>query len=131
VGRRFSDVRVERENSGKSPPPFVQQSDADCSKAIGRPVPATISSEQQRSPAAASGFPIKLSSDLQLLQISDEDARTRFGFFLEALSQHPPHGGIALGLDRVVAILCGELDSRNHRVSERPRPWTSPTHHRR
>jgi aspartyl-tRNA synthetase len=49
----------------------------------------------------------------KLLQISDEDARMRFGFFLEALEYGtPPHGGIALGLDRVVAILCGESSIR-------------------
>ena len=45
----------------------------------------------------------------KLLSLSDEEARERFGFFLEAL-QHgtPPHGGIALGLDRIVALLAGE-----------------------
>ncbi len=45
----------------------------------------------------------------KLLSLSEEEARERFGFFLEAL-QHgtPPHGGIALGLDRIVSILCGE-----------------------
>ena len=48
-----------------------------------------------------------------LLNISDEDARTRFGFFLEALEYGtPPHGGIALGLDRIVAILAGESSIR-------------------
>ncbi len=48
-----------------------------------------------------------------LLNISEEDARNRFGFFLEALEYGtPPHGGIALGLDRLVAILSGESSIR-------------------
>ncbi len=49
----------------------------------------------------------------RLLNISDEDAKARFGFFLEALEYGtPPHGGIALGLDRLVAILSGEQSIR-------------------
>jgi aspartyl-tRNA synthetase len=48
-----------------------------------------------------------------LLNISEEDARARFGFFLEALEYGtPPHGGIALGLDRIVAILSSESSIR-------------------
>jgi aspartyl-tRNA synthetase len=48
-----------------------------------------------------------------LLNISDEEARDRFGFFLEALEYGtPPHGGIALGLDRIVALVAGEQSIR-------------------
>ncbi len=44
----------------------------------------------------------------RLLNLSDEEAALRFGFFLEALRYGtPPHGGIALGLDRIVALLAG------------------------
>jgi len=49
----------------------------------------------------------------RLLGISDEQAAARFGFFLEALEYGtPPHGGIAFGLDRIVAILCDESSIR-------------------
>jgi aspartyl-tRNA synthetase len=48
-----------------------------------------------------------------LLNISAEEAKLRFGFFLEALEYGtPPHGGIALGLDRITAILSNESSIR-------------------
>jgi aspartyl-tRNA synthetase len=50
----------------------------------------------------------------KLLGISDEEAKLRFGFFVDALEYGtPPHGGIALGLDRIIAILCGEPSIRD------------------
>jgi aspartyl-tRNA synthetase len=49
----------------------------------------------------------------KLLGMSDEEAKARFGFFVDALEfGTPPHGGIALGLDRIVAILAGEQSIR-------------------
>jgi aspartyl-tRNA synthetase len=42
------------------------------------------------------------------LGMTPDEAQARFGFFLEALTYGtPPHGGIALGLDRIVMILAG------------------------
>jgi aspartyl-tRNA synthetase len=47
------------------------------------------------------------------LGISEQEARARFGFFLDALEYGtPPHGGIALGLDRIVMLLAGTASLR-------------------
>lgn len=47
------------------------------------------------------------------LGMTDEEAKARFGFFLEALEYGtPPHGGIALGLDRIVMLLAGATSLR-------------------
>lgn len=50
----------------------------------------------------------------RMLGISDERMEDNFGFFLEALGYGaPPHGGIALGLDRLVSILLGKESIRD------------------
>jgi aspartyl-tRNA synthetase len=47
------------------------------------------------------------------LGLSEEEARDKFGFLLDALQMGaPPHGGFALGLDRFVALLAGEPNIR-------------------
>ncbi|MDP1850846.1 MAG: aspartate--tRNA ligase [Candidatus Planktophila sp.] len=51
----------------------------------------------------------KMQSDVfRVIGLSDEEAASKFGFLLEAFNYGPPpHGGIALGLDRVCALLTG------------------------
>jgi aspartyl-tRNA synthetase len=50
----------------------------------------------------------------QVLQIPPEVAQSRFGYMLQAFRYGaPPHGGIALGLDRLCAILCGTANIRD------------------
>ena len=48
-----------------------------------------------------------------VLGLTEEKARERFGFFLDALEYGtPPHGGIALGYDRIIALMAGESNIR-------------------
>jgi len=50
----------------------------------------------------------------EVLQISAEETALRFGYMLEAFRYGaPPHGGIALGFDRLIAILCGTPSIRD------------------
>src|SRR5688500_7782614 len=50
----------------------------------------------------------------QILQIPPDMVQARFGYMLEAFKYGaPPHGGIALGFDRLIAILCGTSSIRD------------------
>jgi len=49
----------------------------------------------------------------ELLEITPEEAEVKFGFFLKALRYGaPPHGGVALGLDRLVMLMAGQKSIR-------------------
>jgi aspartyl-tRNA synthetase len=48
------------------------------------------------------------SAMFKLLGLTPEEAKTKFGFFIDALQYGtPPHGGLAFGVDRLAALLCG------------------------
>lgn len=54
------------------------------------------------------------------LKISKEEAEEKFGFLLSALRYGaPPHGGLALGLDRLVTLIAGEESIREVSLSLR------------
>jgi aspartyl-tRNA synthetase len=100
--------------------PFTAPKDADCSKLLTEPEKC----HSKCYDIVLNGYELGSGSirihnqDVQkamfkAIGLSDEEVKEKFGFFVEALKYGtPPHGGIALGLDRLVMILCGASSLR-------------------
>lgn len=101
--------------------PFCQPVDEDADKLTTEPAHVRAASYDLvvNGCEAASGSirihdPAIQQQVFDLLKISPEEAEQRFGFLLEALRYGaPPHGGIALGLDRWVMLLAGDDNIRD------------------
>jgi aspartyl-tRNA synthetase len=64
---------------------------------------------------------------MKVIGLSKEEAYRKFGFLLEAYQYaSPPHGGIGLGLDRIVMLLCGEANIREVIAFPKTASATSP-----
>ena len=91
--------------------PFTSPSDADLTRMTEAPGEVTAKAyDLVLNGSEIGGGSIRIHDPeiqrqlFRLLGISDDEAKLRFGFFIDALEfGTPPHGGIALGLDRIAA----------------------------
>jgi aspartyl-tRNA synthetase len=107
--------------------PFTSPTDADIEKLVA----GDVSDKDFLSSLSAKAYDIVLNGNeigggsirihrkdvqdkmFEVLKISHEEARMKFGFLLDALKYGaPPHGGIALGLDRLVMLMAGSSSIR-------------------
>lgn len=98
--------------------PFTAVKDWDTldepEKCISRSYDLVVNGYELASGGVRNHSPEKLSKIFKALSISDEEAKLRFGFILDAFKYGaPPHAGIAPGLERLVMVLSGTDDIKD------------------
>lgn len=101
--------------------------DTDPSKVISRQYDLVLNGYELGSGSIRITDPKLQKKILKMIGIEEESAEDSFGFFLEALSYGTPiHGGIALGLDRLVAIAAGSSNIRDFILFPKNKKYESP-----
>ena len=131
LGHRLPDVRVGRGRAaldGRAPP--VHAPDRRVARAVdsdpGQRVAHGVRPDRERQRARRRLVPDPRARAaarvFDLLEITPEEQRQKFGFLLDALAMGaPPHGGIAFGIDRISMALLDEPNHPRHgRVPEEP-----------
>jgi len=94
-------------------PVDVDQMESDPASSISRAYDLVLNGSELGSGSVRIHDPGVQRKVFEILGIKPEEAESRFGWFLDALRYGtPPHAGFAIGVDRLVAILCGEPNIR-------------------
>jgi aspartyl-tRNA synthetase len=113
VFERDGDGRLGALHHPFTAPADVRQMEEDPDSAVSRAYDLVLNGSELGSGSVRIHDPVVQAKVFEILGIGEEEARNRFGWFLEALRYGtPPHAGFAIGIDRMVSILLDEPNIR-------------------